>query len=305
MGDDESSSAYNSRGLVFVAEFFGCLFFTFCASLNNTALTNATVLACWVYFSSHVSSAHLNPAVTLAFVLLGHHHPKDILVYLFAQVFGCLTGATFVKYLVPHSVEQELGCFSPMKTLNSWQVFGFEFLLTMSFITSIFVVVFYTREKLGFGNMGPLLIGLSLLANALAGGNYTGAALNPARVIASPIVIGCGDDSQWLHAYIIGEFLGAIGAVSIVILFFGVNANAWYIKWLREEHKNAVPAFNYSLDHDKAPRSAKARTRTLRHLSNLPPTPESQNLVTREQQQTTTRVVSLPTHIAVNTNLQQ
>jgi glycerol uptake facilitator-like aquaporin len=233
---------------VFLAEYIGCLFFTFCASLDNTPWTNGCMLALYVYLASHISSGNLNPAVSLAFVLLGHTHLYELPLYVAAQVLGCLTGATFAKYLVPWATKRELGCFTPAPELNEWQICGVEFLLTMSFIISIFVVVFYNKEKLGFGNMGPFLIGLALSANAFAGAGLTGSALNPARVIASPIVIGCSS-SIHLHSYILGQFGGAIAASMVIAMFFGINAEAWYLKWFSTARVDKVPGFVYERAH--------------------------------------------------------
>src|SRR5678809_471644 len=112
------SSEKTDLRYVFVAEFLGCMFFTFCATLNNAAFTNGAVLSCWVYFSSHISSAHLNPAVTVAFVLLGHHHFVELHVYLTAQLLGALVGTAFVRLLVPWSQDNQLGCFVPHAQLN-------------------------------------------------------------------------------------------------------------------------------------------------------------------------------------------
>jgi len=235
---------------VFLAEYIGCLFFTFCATLDNTPWTNGSMLAIYVYLASHISSGNLNPAVSLAFVLLGHTHIFELPLYVAAQVLGCLTGATFAKYLVPGSAQKEIGCFNPSPELSEWQICGVEFLLTMSFIISVFVVVFYNKEKLGFGNMGPFLIGLALTANAFAGANLTGSSLNPARVIASPIVIGCSS-SIHLHSYILGQFGGAIAASMVVALFFGINAEAWYSRFFPAAKLEKVPGFVYERAHGK------------------------------------------------------
>ena len=39
--------------------------------------------------------------------------------------------------------------------------------------------------------MGPLVVGYTLFASAFIGGPFTGAALNPARVLGPAIVYGC------------------------------------------------------------------------------------------------------------------
>jgi len=208
------------------------------------------MLAIYVYLASHISSGNLNPAVSLAFVLLGHTHIYELPLYVAAQVLGCLTGATFAKYLVPGSHLNEIGCFIPSPEMSEWQICGVEFLLTMSFIISVFVVVFYNKEKLGFGNMGPFLIGLALAANAFAGAHLTGSSLNPARVIASPIVIGCSSAIH-LHSYILGQFGGALAASLVVALFFGINAEDWYLRFFSSTKVESVPGFVYERAHGK------------------------------------------------------
>lgn len=54
----------------------------------------------------------------------------------------------------------------------------------MTFLLVITVYSVAVGEP-SFGIMGPLVIGASLFAAALTGGGFTGAALNPARVLGT------------------------------------------------------------------------------------------------------------------------
>ena len=53
------------------------------------------------------------------------------------------------------------------------------------------VVYAVAISKPGFGVMGPLVVGYTLFASAFIGGPFTGAALNPARVLGPALVYNC------------------------------------------------------------------------------------------------------------------
>jgi glycerol uptake facilitator-like aquaporin len=187
-----------------------------------------------VYFCAKISGAHLNPAVSLTFTALGHINPIEMLTYWTAQIIGCILGALWIACLVPGlTIRGDAhggyhGCFVPLPGLTNSQIFGWEALSTFNFLLPVFAVVWYTQNKDGYGNTGPIMVGLSLLASALACGHWTGAALNPARVIASPAVFNCHHSNKIVY-YVLGELTGAILAVGAIIPWYGIAANAWYI----------------------------------------------------------------------------
>lgn len=222
-------------------EFIGCMLFHFIGSVAPTAIANGIALLYLVYLTAKISGAHLNPAVTLTFTLLGHTNPFEMVLYWIAQVGGCALGALWIAALVPSAnirnsrnylVNPQTGgvyhdgCFTPVTSLTDAQVFGWEALCTYSFITPIFSVVWYTQQKKGYGNTGPLIVGLALFANALACGPFTGGAMNPARVLGSPIVFDCPYTK--LHIYILGEIAGAIAATLTIIPWYGISKEPWY-----------------------------------------------------------------------------
>ena len=219
-----------------VVELLACMMFHFIGSVSPTPWANGIALMVLVYFSAKISGAHLNPAVTLTFCLLGHTPPSEVLAYWAAQVAGCALGALWIACLVPGLAVRATpdgpfaalyGCFVPNESLSDLQVFAWEAVCTCSFIIPVFSVVWYSASKYGYGTTGPLIVGLSLLANALACGQFTGASLNPARTVASPIVFACPRVGS-TYAYVLGELLGGTVAVVAIVPWYGISRHSWY-----------------------------------------------------------------------------
>ena len=220
------------RGLV---EATSCMVFHFVGSLAPTPAANGIVLMTLVYYAAKMSGAHLNPAATLTFCLLGHTNPAEMLAYWIAQVTGCVMGALWIALLVPGlriaaspGDVAGSGCFVPHEDLTHSQVFGWEAVGTFCFLTPIFSVVWYTQNKNGYGNTGPLIVGLSLTAVAMAVGPWTGAALNPARAVASPTVFRCPQEHN-LSFYVMGQMVGAAFVPMVIIPWYGIASSPWYV----------------------------------------------------------------------------
>lgn len=226
------------------AELVGCMMFHFIGSVSPTPVANGIALMTIVYFTAKLSGAHLNPAVTTTFMLLGHTNPLETVLYWMAQIAGCALGALWLAALVPTAFIRHEGlndgCFTPSQNLSDARVFGWEAACTFCFITPVFSVVWYTQQKAGYGNTGPLIVGLSLFASALAAGPYTGAALNPARVLGSPIVFDCR--YKKLYTYILGQLTGAIVSTIAIIPCYGIASKPWYRKIFARKMLDAVTA---------------------------------------------------------------
>jgi aquaporin TIP len=249
------------------AEMSATMVFHFIGSLSPTPYANGIALIVLVYYTAKISGAHLNPALSLTFTLLGYTNPIEMLAYWIAQVTGCIIGAAWIKLLAPHGWN-DIGCFYPNPALTNSLIVGWEAFCTFTFMLPIFTVVWYTIHKTGYGNTGPLIVGLSLVASAYAAGPFTGAALNPARVLGSLIVFQCSG-TQALY-YILGELLGASLVPLCVIPFYGINEDAWWLKILPdkpkvwfEEHQHRVrnskeytiPAFFSNYPDGNTPRN--------------------------------------------------
>ena len=51
------------------------------------------IIVVMIYATGHLSGAHINPAVTIAFTLTRHFPPRDALAYVVAQLVGASAGA--------------------------------------------------------------------------------------------------------------------------------------------------------------------------------------------------------------------
>lgn len=217
-------------------EFISVCMFHIIGSISPTPYANGIALMVLVYYSAKISGGHLNPAVSLTFFILGHINIIEFFAYIFSQFTGAMVGALMISALVPSiRVSQDMieseyhyysGCFSPNHELTHVQVFFWEFVFTTMFIIPIFSVVWYTQHKSGYGNTGPIMVGLSLLSNALACGPFTGASLNPARSLGSYTVFKC--QYKQIYTYIFGEFLGGICAAMFIMPWYGISINSWY-----------------------------------------------------------------------------
>ena len=229
----------------FCAETSACAIFHFIGSATPTPWANGIILMVLVYYTAKTSGAHLNPALSLTFMMLGHTNPLEVLVYWAAQMIGTILGALWLALLVPGLYVgapaagaggmQLDGCFFPGPDMTPARVFGWEAFCTFCFILPIFSVVWYTLHKKGYGNTGPLMVGLSLVANALAAGPFTGGALNPARVLGSPVVFKC--DNTYLIFYVAGEFVGASLVPLIIAPWYGISPTAWYMTVVPDKAK--------------------------------------------------------------------
>ena len=131
---------------------------------------------------------HLNPAVTLAIFATGRGSIVRVLACVAGQlVGGCLAGLLVMTVVV-------------------------EGLLAMGWSAVFIGCVFGGR----LGTAAPLPIGLAVVAAALAGLPFTGAAMNPARALASAVAML---DFSTLWMYAAGPLAGAAVAGLVARLF--------------------------------------------------------------------------------------
>jgi len=210
-------------------EFLGVMFFQFLGGSASDKVfvpwVNGLALAIWVYTAANISGGHLNPAVTISTLLCGFYPILHSMLYITLQVVGAIFGALITAGLVPGASvsmgDGGPGCFDrktiPAEITNS-MVFGWEVMMTFTLISVVYAC---GVAKPGHGSFTPLAVGLSLVACAMAGGKYTGAALNPARVIGPMAVFRCGTDVAWI--YILAQLLAAFVACCIFAFVSGLG----------------------------------------------------------------------------------
>jgi MIP family channel proteins len=164
------------------------------------ALVFGLVIMAMVYATGHLSGAHLNPAVTVAFVLTRHFPPAEALAYLAAQVAGALAGAALLALAWP-SHPADLGTTLP--SVGSGAALAYEVVLT-AFL--MFVIMAVATDTRAVGAAAAIAIGGTVGLDALFGGPITGASMNPARSIGPALVSG---ELHQLWIYLLAPLLGA------------------------------------------------------------------------------------------------
>jgi aquaporin NIP len=164
------------------------------------------IVMAMVYATGHLSGAHLNPAVTLAFTLTRHFPRAEALAYLLAQLAGALVAAGLLAAVWP-SQPAALGTTLP--TVGVGSAFVYEVVLT-AFL--MFVIMAVATDTRAVGAGAAIAIGGTVGLDALFGGPITGASMNPARSLGPALVSGELHD---LWIYLTAPLLGAaIGALA-------------------------------------------------------------------------------------------
>ena len=169
------------------------------------ALVFGLIVMAMVYATGHLSGAHLNPAVTLAFVVTRHLPRAEALAYLAAQLAGALVAAGLLAAIWP-SQPAALGATIP--TVGIGSAFAYEAVLT-AFL--MFVIMAVATDTRAVGAGAAIAIGGTVGLDALFGGPITGASMNPARSIGPALVAGELHD-LWLYiaAPLAGAVIGAL-----------------------------------------------------------------------------------------------
>src|SRR5262249_1482874 len=169
----------------------------------GVALTFGLVVLALIYALGDVSGAHLNPAVTIGFVLARRFPVRDDGPYLVVQFVGAVAASLALRATFPDS--EKLGASLPRG--SDAQSFVLEFLLT-AFL--LFVILNSTTGAPEKGLVVGIIVGSVIALEALFAGPISGASMNPARSLG-PAVVSGRLESLWV--YLLAPVLGAAAAV--------------------------------------------------------------------------------------------
>lgn len=158
-----------------------------------------------IYAVGHLSGAHFNPAVTVAFAGIGRFPVSEVPAYMGAQLLGGTAAALVLDRTVGLGVAT--GTTVPAIPVSS--AFVLEVVLTFSLM---FVITAVATDSRAEGSLAGVAIGLVVAMCALMGGPFTGASMNPARSFA-PALATAMWTAHWV--YWTAPFVGALsGALS-------------------------------------------------------------------------------------------
>jgi MIP family channel proteins len=163
------------------------------------ALVFGLIIMVMVYATGHLSGAHINPAVTVAFALTRHFPAREAAAYIPAQVAGATLGALTLLAIWPDK-PADLGATLP--TVGAGSAFVYELILS-AFL--MFVIMAVATDTRAVGAAAAIAIGATVGLDALFGGPVTGASMNPARSFGPALAAGEWS-SFWI--YLAGPLAG-------------------------------------------------------------------------------------------------
>ncbi len=171
----------------------------------GVAISFGLVIMVMVYAVGHISGAHFNPAVSLAFAL-GRHFPwSRLTAYWTAQVGGALLAAAILR----GSLGDIANVGATLPSGSDGQSFLWEVVLTFFLM---FVIMAVATDTRAVGEAAAIAIGATVGLYAMFGGPISGASMNPARSLGPALVSG---ELHALWIYLTAPLLGAgLGAAA-------------------------------------------------------------------------------------------
>ncbi|KAM9423791.1 aquaporin-9-like isoform 1-T1 [Salvelinus alpinus] len=244
----------------FLAEFLGIfvLILFGCGSVAQTVLSKGALgepltihigftlgVMMAVYVAGGVSGAHVNPAVSLAMVVLGKLPIKKFPVYVAAQFLGAFAGSCAVYGLYYDALMEHTGGVMQVTgvnaTANIWASYpakhisvlgGFvdQVIGTAALILCILAII--DGKNIGAPKgMEPLCIGLIIMAIGVSMGLNCGYPINPARDLGPRLftaVAGWGMEvfragGCWWWIPVAGPMVGGVVGAAVYFLFIELH----------------------------------------------------------------------------------
>ncbi|EPS64810.1 hypothetical protein M569_09969 [Genlisea aurea] len=154
-----------------------------------------------IYSVGHISGAHFNPAVTIAFATSKRFPWPQVLGYVPAQLIGSTLACGTIRLLFNGHHSHFTGTVPAGSEAQSFVV---EFIITFYLM---FVISGVATDNRAIGELAGLAIGATVLLNIIFAGPVTGGSMNPARSLGPAIVY---NTYRGIWVYIAGPIAGAI-----------------------------------------------------------------------------------------------
>jgi aquaporin Z len=190
----------------------------------GVALAFGFALLAMAYAIGHVSGCHINPAVTLAFLLTKKITQGQAIYYWLAQFAGATFGGLLLFVITEGGdLDKTDGIFAA----NGWghqigSAFGLGSVIVVEIVfTALLIFVVLSTTSAGFpAGFGGVAAGLTLAMIHLATIPVDNTSVNPARSLGAAIFSGSDALSQ-LWAFIVWPLVGAVVGVGIWLAVHG------------------------------------------------------------------------------------
>ncbi|KAH6756022.1 NOD26-like intrinsic protein 5 [Perilla frutescens var. hirtella] len=175
--------------------------------IGNAACAGLAVMIV-ILSTGHISGAHLNPSLTIAFAALRHFPWVQVPAYIAAQVSASICASFALK-----------GVFHPflsggvtVPSVSNGQAFALEFLITFNLL---FVVTAVATDTRAVGELAGIAVGATVMLNILVAGPSSGGSMNPVRTLGPAVAAG---NYKAIWIYLVAPTLGAIAGAGIYTL---------------------------------------------------------------------------------------
>lgn len=168
-------------------------------------LVHAFVLTAIVFAIGYKSGAHVNPAVTVAFLITKRMNAIDGIFYIIFQIIGGILAASVVFTIFGSAISSSVTLPSDG---NISRAFILETVMTFTLVYIVLTTAATASNKVA--PLAGLAIGLTLGFNVIFGGSISGGSLNPARSFG-PALISGNFSYNWIYwiAPVIGSLIAA------------------------------------------------------------------------------------------------
>lgn len=175
--------------------------------IGNAACAGLAVMII-ILSTGHISGAHLNPSLTIAFAALRHFPWAQVPAYIVAQVSASICASFALK-----------GVFHPfmsggvtLPSVTYGQAFALEFLISFNLL---FVVTAVATDTRAVGELAGIAVGATVMLNILVAGPASGGSMNPVRTLGPAVAAG-NYEAIWI--YLLAPTLGALAGAGTYTL---------------------------------------------------------------------------------------
>ncbi|KAI5081612.1 hypothetical protein GOP47_0001355 [Adiantum capillus-veneris] len=170
-----------------------------------TSLIGGLVVMVAIFSLGHVSGAHINPAVTIAYTAIRHFPLQLAPCYIFAHLVGATLAsglAEFVFSPTKPSIILVTPIGTALHSVVAETLGGFLLLLVASAVST---------DTRAIGQFAGLAVGAIIAIDIMIVGPVSGGALNPARALG-PAIVRWNFEHVWIYLVgpIVGGLLGAL-----------------------------------------------------------------------------------------------
>lgn len=177
----------------------------------GASVAGGLIVTVMIYAVGHISGAHMNPAVTLAFAALRHFPWIQVPFYMAAQLTGAIAASFTLRQLL-HPITN-LGTTVPSGTDTQALVMEIVVTFSMMFVTSA-----VATDTKAVGELAGLAVGAAVTITSILAGPVSGGSMNPARTFGPALA---SNRYKGLWVYFVGPPLGTL-------------LGAWCYKIIRE-----------------------------------------------------------------------